>query len=74
MESEKTFRTLQELYNNHHGGIVMCQNVNGGMEHFFDGFNSAEEAKAEILSIYDDKPALKSFMENFLNSGTWEHV
>ena len=74
MEPEKTSRTLQELNNNHRGSIVMYQNINGVMEHFFDGFNSAEEAKAEILSIYDDKPVLRVFLEIFLNRGTWEHV
>lgn len=73
MESEKTFRTLQELYNNHRGGIVMYQNVSGIMEHFYDGFDNAEEAKEAILSECD-KPVLRLFMEIFLNRGTWEHV
>ena len=74
MESEKTFRTLKELYNNHHGGIVMWQQVDGVMEHFYDGFNSAEEAKEAILSECDDTPVQRLFLEIFLNRGTWEHV
>lgn len=74
MESEKSFRTLQELYNNHRGGIVMWQQVDGVMEHFYDGFDNEEEAKAAILSECDDEPVLRAFMEIFLNRGTWEHV
>lgn len=74
MKSENSKTLVQEFYNNHHGGIVMGQNINGGIEFFFDGFNNSEEAKAEILAMYDDKPAMKEWMDTFINQGSWEHV
>ena len=74
MKSENSKTLVQEFYNNHRGGIVMGQNINGGIEFFFDGFNNSEEAKAEILSMYDDKPAMKEWMDTFINQGSWEHV
>ena len=74
MKSENSKTLVQEFYNNHRGGIVMGQNINGGIEFFFDGFNNSEEAKAEILAMYDDKPAMKEWMDTFINQGSWEHV
>ena len=74
MKSENSKTLVQEFYNNHRGGIVMGQNINGGIEFFFDGFNNPEEAKAEILAMYDDKPAMKEWMDTFINQGSWEHV
>lgn len=74
MKSENSKTLVQEFYNNHRGGIVMGQNINGGIEFFFDGFNNSEEAKAEILAMYDDKPAMKEWMNTFINQGSWEHV
>ena len=74
MKSENSKTLVQEFYNNHRGGIVVGQNINGGIEFFFDGFNNSEEAKAEILAMYDDKPAMKEWMDTFINQGSWEHV
>ena len=74
MKSENSKTLVQEFYNNHRGGIVMGQNINGGIEFFFDGFNNSEEAKAEILAMYDDKPTMKEWMDTFINQGSWEHV
>ena len=74
MKSENSKTLVQEFYNNHRGGIVMGQNINSGIEFFFDGFNNSEEAKAEILTMYDDKPAMKEWMDTFINQGSWEHV
>ena len=74
MKSDNSKTLVQEFYNNHRGGIVMGQNINGGIEFFFDGFNNSEEAKAEILAMYDDKPAMKEWMDTFINQGSWEHV
>ena len=74
MKSENSKTLVQEFYNNHRGGIVVGQNINGGIEFFFDGFNNSEEAKAEILAMYDDKPAMKEWMNTFINQGSWEHV
>ena len=74
MKSENSKTLVQEFYNNHRGGIVIGQNINGGIEFFFDGFNNSEEAKAEILAMYDDKPAMKEWMNTFINQGSWEHV
>lgn len=74
MKSENSKTLVQEFYNNHRGGIVMGQNINGGIEFFFDGFNNAEEAKKEILAMYDDKPVMKEWMDTFINQGSWEHV
>lgn len=74
MESKKSSRTLRELYNNHRGGIVMWQQVDEVIEHFYVGFNNEEEAKAAILSECDDRPVMRLFLEIFLNRGTWEHV
>lgn len=74
MKSENSKTLVQEFYNNHRGGIIMGQNINGEIEFFFDGFNNSEEAKAEILAMYDDKPTMKEWMDTFINQGSWEHV